>query len=875
MGKTEPFYLGRLLDSQSGQVSDRPLLYDPADLTTHAVVVGMTGSGKTGLCIDLLEEAALQGLPALMIDPKGDITNALLHFPEQAPQDFAPWVNPDQARRAGLSVEAAVQEAAAAWQKGLADWGLAPERLRALANAAAFAVYTPGSDAGIPVSILASLQCPAIPWEGNRELLREKISGTVTALLGLVGLPDIDPVRSREHILLANIFEHAWSQGQDLDLGELILRTQTPPFPKLGVFDVNVFFPEKERFALAMLLNNILAAPAFQSWIEGQPLDLPALLYAPDGRPRHSVFYIAHLSEAERMFFVTLLLSALESWMRAQPGSPALRALVYFDELYGYLPPVSNPPSKQPLLRLLKQARAFGVGLVLVTQNPADIDYKGLSNAGTWFIGKLQTEQDKQRLLDGLESAAALTSAAGQRAKYEKLISTLGKRVFLMRNIHAAPGEGDLALFQTRWSMNYLAGPLTRNQIPALNRLARASSEAKPKRQAAGAPAGIIGTGATQPVSVTPVSSAGDRSPLPAGRNSPETALPGPAGARGQSEAAIPGYTWVRPTVAGGIREVFLPNDLSFTGSFKAANRPFPEEAFSQGLVYRPALVAQALVRFLKRAYDLDYQLQRAVLVSAPDRRGVVRWEQFGMEPLDPQRLESEPGPQARFAALEAPLTDTRALAALQKDFVDWVYRSAQLTLRVNPALKLYGGPEDTAAEFRARCAEAARAERDAEAAKVSEQYAKKQQALLEKIAREERELRGDEVELDHRKWEERGSWAETAAGLFGLGRKRSVTSSLTKRRLTEQARAEVDESLEALAEMKKQLAALEKEKATALEEVSRRWGQVANQVSEETITPLKKDVLLDFFGVGWVPFYLVKIQDELVELPGFNGLAG
>ena len=432
MDSTGKFYIGRIFDPKQGTTTDQPLLYDPDDLTTHAVVVGMTGSGKTGLCLDLLEEAALNNIPALMIDPKGDITNALLHFPNLAEQDFQPWVNPDQARREDKSIEQAASEVARAWREGLAQWGIGPERIQALQDAAQFAVYTPGSDAGIPVSILASLKAPSITWEGNREILREKISGTVTALLGLLGLTNIDPVRSREHILLSNIFEQAWSQGRDLDLGELILQTQNPPFPKLGVFDVNTFFPEKDRFELAMLLNNILAAPAFQVWIEGQPLDIPSLLYTPDGRPRHSVFYIAHLSDAERMFFVTLLFTAVETWMRTQMGTSTLRSIVYFDEIYGYLPPTANPPSKQPMLRMLKQARAFGVGLVLVTQNPVDVDYKGLSNAGSWFIGKLQTDQDKQRLLDGLEGA----SPGLDRSSYDKLISTLGKRVFLLHNVH-------------------------------------------------------------------------------------------------------------------------------------------------------------------------------------------------------------------------------------------------------------------------------------------------------------------------------------------------------------------------------------------------------------------------------------------------------
>ena len=397
------FYLGR-------KPSGEPLLYNPDDLTTHGVVVGMTGSGKTGLCIGLLEEAALQNIPAIMIDPKGDITNALLHFPDSAAGGFPAVGQPRSGPARRSQPGRCRQTGSRRWREGLEEWDIGPERILALKNAAHFAIYTPGSDAGIPVSILASLKAPPIPWEGNHEILREKISGTVTALLGLVGVNDVDPVRSREHILLANIFEKAWSAGKDLDLGELILQTQNPPFDKLGVMDLNTFFPEKDRFSLAMLLNNILAAPAFQTWIEGQALDVESLLWGEDDRPRHSVFYLAHLTDAERMFFITLLYSAIETWMRTQPGATSLRALIYFDEIFGYAPPVSNPPTKALLLRMLKQARAYGVGQVLVTQNPVDLDYKGLSNAGTWFIGKLQTDNDKQRLLDGLQGAAVSPS---------------------------------------------------------------------------------------------------------------------------------------------------------------------------------------------------------------------------------------------------------------------------------------------------------------------------------------------------------------------------------------------------------------------------------------------------------------------------------
>ena len=359
--KEKLFYLGREYDTSKGKILNKKLLYDPSDLTTHAFVTGMTGSGKTGLCIGLLEEAAIQGIPAIIIDPKGDLTNLMLHFPDLLPADFEPWINPDDARRKEKDPDEFAEDIAKLWQDGLADWGLGRKELISLKEAARFNVFTPGSTVGLPVNILSSFQAPKISWQENSEILRERISSTVTGLLGLIGLDDIDPLRSREHILLSNLLEQAWSQGNSLDLVDLILQTQNPPIKRLGAFPVDRFFPEKDRFELAMLLNNFLASPSFQAWLKGQALDIPAFLYTADGHPRHSILYLAHLSENERMFFVTLLFAAIETWMRAQRGTSGLRALIYFDEIMGYLPPVRNPPSRPIMLRMLKQARAFGV----------------------------------------------------------------------------------------------------------------------------------------------------------------------------------------------------------------------------------------------------------------------------------------------------------------------------------------------------------------------------------------------------------------------------------------------------------------------------------------------------------------------------------
>jgi hypothetical protein len=457
------FYLGRLFNLKAGKPQDDLLLYDSKDLCTHAVCVGMTGSGKTGLCLSLLEEAAIDGIPALIIDPKGDLGNLLLTFPELKPEDFEPWIDPADAQREGITTQEYAAKTAEKWRKGLADWGQPPERIQKLRDAVDMAIYTPGSSAGLPLTVLRSFDAPPQTTLDNNESLRETISAAVSGLLGLVGI-DADPLQSREHILLSNIIDRSWRDGKSLDMGDLIRSIQSPPFEKLGVLDLESFYPSKDRAELAMQLNHLLASPGFSAWMEGEPLDIQRLLYTPEGKPRLAILSIAHLSDAERMFFVTILLSEVIAWMRTQSGTSSLRAILYMDEVFGYFPPSANPPSKTPMLTLLKQARAFGLGVVLATQNPVDLDYKGLSNCGTWLLGRLQTERDKLRVLDGLEGASTQAGAAFDRAKMERVLSGLGNRVFLMNNVH----EDQPVVFQTRWALSYLRGPLTREQISRL-----------------------------------------------------------------------------------------------------------------------------------------------------------------------------------------------------------------------------------------------------------------------------------------------------------------------------------------------------------------------------------------------------------------------
>lgn len=817
------FFIGRHYDLKSGKTSDQATLYDPDDLTTHGVVVGMTGSGKTGLCINILEEAALNGIPALIIDPKGDIGNLLLHFPQLRAEDFQPWVDPDLARREEKPIEQVAAETAAMWKKGLAEWGLGAEQIERVRNAVDYRVYTPGSDAGFPVSILSSLQAPSLSWEQDREALREKISSVVTALLGLVGI-DADPLRSREHILLANIFEEAWRQGQDMDLAELIRQVQNPPFARLGAFEVDQFFPSKDRLGLAMALNGFLASPSFQAWIEGEPLVPEAFLWTADQRPRHSIFYLSHLSDRERMFFVTLLLSAVESWIRTQPGSPALRALVYFDEVLGFLPPVKEPPSKAPLLRLLKQARAFGLGLLLTTQNPIDLDYKALSNAGTWFVGRLQTEQDKARLLDGLESAAA-EGGGFNRKTADATISKLQKRVFLLHNVHEKAPQ----VFYTRWAMAYLKGPITRTQLRELNAFAGAGEKLGLREVAAEA--------VSQPAS---------------------------------SQKEI-GATLTRAAAPQGVHEFFLPNNLTVAQALKQEGRD-PASVKMLGLVYEPALIAQATARFLDRKTGLDELVPSTALVIDPDRRGFIRWEQYLREPIAFEAFDHSPLPESRFMDLQPPLSDAKILNQVEKDYLEYVYRNATLNLLANSALKMVASPGTTKAEFHKQCAEAARKARDEEIGKTKDKLQTKIKQVQTKRSREERELNADEAKLSGRKLEEAATHVENVLGLLSGSRsRRRISSSLTKRRLTSQAKASMEESREVIEQLEREEEDLNQQMQAAIAEIERRWADVAETIDEQTVKPFKKDVLIEYFGIAWVPYWQLDLGGDRFELPGFQ----
>lgn len=539
--KMGSFYLGKDYDIEKRKVTDEVTLYDSKDLVTHGVVLGMTGSGKTGLCISILEEAMMDNIPAIVIDPKGDIANLMLTFPEFEGSDFRPWINEDDARKKGSSPDEYAEKIAEMWEKGIGSWHQSPDRVRQLQEKVDINIFTPGSKSGLPVSILSSLEAPPFEVRDDGELLGEQIESTVSSLLSLVGV-DADPIQSPEAVLLSNIFQHAWKAEQSLTLESLIRNIQRPAFDKIGVIDLETFLTGKDRQQLALKFNNLLASPGFSTWLEGPPLDIQRMMYTEEGKPRVSIFSIAHLSERERMFFVSLLLNQMLGWMRSQSGTTSLRAMLYMDEIYGYLPPTENPPSKKPMMTMLKQARAFGLGVLVATQNPVDLDYKALSNMGTWWLGRLQTERDQARVLDGLQGAADAQGGGFNRKDMEILLSGLDSRVFLMNNVH----DGAPSVFHVRWVMSYLRGPLTRRQIKTLMDPKRDQFDSAPKQISAPA--------------------------------NPMAMSQAPEAPKGE-----------RPLVGSGVREYFAP----FAGE-------------ADDVTYKPVLLREAQVHFSSSKCDLD-----------------------------------------------------------------------------------------------------------------------------------------------------------------------------------------------------------------------------------------------------------------------------
>ena len=799
------FYLGRKVDTSGGaaggSLGGQPLLIDARRFTTHAVCVGMTGSGKTGLLIDLIEEAAIDGIPTLVIDPKGDLANVLLSFPGLAPADFLPWVEADAAKRDGITVEELAERTAKKWSDGLAASGQSAERIRRLHESVEMAVYTPGSRTGRPLAMLESLDPPPAHVLDDAEARRERIESLVSGILALVGI-DTEPGKSREHVLLSTIIDCMWRSGQKLDFGALVRAIPSPPIERVGFLDLENFYPAGDRFQLASKLNTVAAAPGFEAWLEGDPLDVGRLLWTPAGKPRVAVVSIAHLNDSQRMAFVTLLAGQTVAWMRSQGGTSSLKALFLMDEVFGYLPPTANPPSKTPLLTLLKQARAYGLGIVLATQNPVDLDYKGLSNAGTWFLGRLQTARDKARVLDGLEGAASSAGKSFDRAKVDRLLSGLEQRMFLLHSVH----DDEETVFQSRWTMAYLRGPLLREEIRRLTQTAASQAVAGVSAEA------------------FPPAASGAGSYATSGR-----------------ESAVGG---ARPLLPPGVREVFL-----------APRHAIPMD----GVVhYRPAILGRGRVRFAKPAARIDVNREVFCLAPACDSVGESAWEQADQSAEAP---EVEPAPRTgTFASLPSALAGPKGYATLATALKSHLGRTSRLVLWAAHEVDAVSRPDESEADFRVRIAQKVREWRDAEIDRVRDRNAAKLASLTDRIDRARQKVERERAEAKNKSMQTYVSIGSAVLGAL-LGRKaatstnigRAATSMRTASRSARQ-QADVVHAEESLATLEERRQILEDEVAADLERIRLESSPERLQLEEMEIPARKTDITVDDVVLAWVP---------------------
>ncbi|MBD3868127.1 MAG: ATP-binding protein [Acidobacteria bacterium] len=794
--KLGAFYLGRRYDAAKQEVTDETVLYDAKDLTTHAVCVGMTGSGKTGLCLSLLEEAAIDGIPAIAIDPKGDLGNLALTFPKLRPADFRPWVDEAEAARKGKTPDEYAADRAALWKKGLGKWGQDGSRIARFKDAVDLSIYTPGSNAGLPLRVLRSFTAPPQAVLDDSDAFRQQVTTAVSGLLALLGI-DADPLQSREHILLATILQRAWKEGLDLDVADLIRKVQAPEIDRIGVLDLESFFPSKDRGALAMRLNNLLASPGFSSWMEGDPLDVQRLLWTPDGKPKISILSISHLNDAERMFFVTVLLNEVVAWMRTQSGTSSLRALLYMDEVFGYFPPVATPPSKAPMLTLLKQARAYGLGVVLSTQNPADLDYKGLSNTGTWFLGRLQTERDKARVLEGLEGASASAGNAFDRQETEKTLAGLKSRVFLMNNVH----EDAPALFHTRWVLSYLRGPLTRNQIRLLTH----------------------GEKKTAKSGVTP--------PPPGKRTKPKAA---PAAVK-------------RPMVPAGTPEKFITR----TGALGKGEK----------LLYRPALFGIASVHFTNARAKVDHWEEIFTTANLTSRTGANVWNTAALRVGKPPVMDGEAESDAGFGPLPAAASSAKSYTVWKRGLGGHLYKERVLALWKCAELKLISEAGETEGDFRTRLQQAAREKRDLQVEKLRKKYTPKLARLEDRIRKTEQRIGKEAAQYGQQKMQTAISVGATLLGaLFGrkvasVGNVGRASTAMRGVGRASREKQDIARAKEDLAAQQKMLADLEQEFEAETGAVGADLDISALTVQQVNVRLRKGDTIVESVGLVWMPW--------------------
>lgn len=767
---------------------DGPTLYEAANLTTHGVIVGMTGSGKTGLGMVMLEEALLSGIPTLIIDPKGDMGNLLLTFPNLTAEDFAPWVGTDGDAQATADL----------WRSGLQRSGIEADRIGALRAKCDMTIYTPGSSAGVPLNVIGSMEAPDATGASDEAAFEEskndEIEGLVSSLLGLVGV-DSDPLSGREHILMSNIVNHFWTRGMSLSIESLIQSVMQPPFRKLGVMQLDTLFPEPDRMKLAMKLNGLAASPAFAAWSQGVPLDIDSMLFQANGDPRAAVVNIHHLSEEERQFVVTLLLSKVVTWMRSQPGSDKLRVLIYMDEVFGFVPPTAMPPSKKPILTILKQARAFGIGLVLSTQNPVDMDYKAISNAGTWMIGRLQTERDKARLLEGMERSDGSVDIKDLDAT----ISSLDKREFILHSTRGTPQQ-----FSTRWAMSYLAGPLTRAQIGELT-----------SDDATSAPA----TAAAAAAPATP--------PAPAE----------PVLAENESTVA--------PPIAKGVDVRYVRSDA-----------PWADEVGHSptGTRLVPALAVRMHLLYDETKADLRHDVEWEGIVRIDDSR-IDPADAIEVD-FDDRDFERDAPGEAIYQLPDAAVDKSTFFTKTKTAFKDHLYRSESLQLFANAELKAYSRVGEDEEAFKRRCEDIADDFSDEQVAKLRDALLKKEDKLRDQLAKLEDRMREIEYERESSRNNALANVAmDVLGGLLG-GRRRSRSAGrkiLSGRKATGKAEQRLATAENRYSEKMGDLTELQDEVEDDINQIVFEWQDKAHDIKTYDVPLEKTDITVDDIALIWI----------------------
>ncbi len=777
-------YLGRDIES------DEPVVYEADNFTTHGVIVGMTGSGKTGLGIDLIEEALLNGISCLVIDPKGDMGNLALNFPDLAPSDFEPWIDDATAKKEGKTPSEMAAATAELWKTGLAGHGITPDRMRKLKDNAEITIYTPGSGAGVGLNVLGSMKAPDLDWETEAEVGRDEISSFVSSLLVLAGI-DSDPVSGQEHILLSTIIEHFWTKGKDLDLATLVGQVPNPPFRKLGVFDIDTFFPEKDRMALALQLNGLLASPSFASWMQGRPLDIEEMIGGETTKA--AVVYMSHLSDEERQFLVTLLLGKTVTWIRSQPGTSELRAMVYMDEVFGFAPPTAEPPSKKPILTILKQARAHGVGMVLSTQNPVDLDYKAMSNSGTWMIGRLQTENDKRRIIEGMTSASGEVDIDA----IDKKISELGKRQFVLHSTKLKQPQ----LFGTRWAMSYLAGPLTREQVTTLTGDARQDE---------------------QQATPDPVA----------------TPTPPPAA---ESADTVP----VAPKVADGVAVTYLD-----------PSAPWAEEvgADPTGSNLEPGAAVTVQMTYDDTKAALNHTETYEAVIFPLD--GIIDPSEVLAVDHDIRDFKTDVPSGATYSLPNVKLENKTFWSGVEGDLKTYLVAHRPVNVFHAPVLKLYSRVEETEEEFASRARRAAEDAADAEIAKLKDKYETRIERVKDQLQTLETRMIEAESDASAKKSEEMMSGAGDILGALLGGRRSSnpLGKAASRRSATKKAEARAESAAAKLTAKQIDLQELEDELADEIVEITNRWADAAENHETVAIPLEKTDVRVAEMKLVWVP---------------------